>query len=191
MNETKRRLKMMEDRQKANSCIRELNQIEKTLENGTARARVKAKECLLRNDENNFRLFARTIKYYTNLEANIESIRCQFENYLIQAEMASTFIGLKSVLGKTAKMMDLMPSLKKNNKDFQKFRRSLLKGQISMESFSGMMSDLDPSNDSELTKDELDALSVDLLSSEKSSVSSATVDHAKSDEDFFKELDIH
>jgi len=140
-------------------------------------------------------MFGRSMKYYQNMKNSIEAIKCQFENYLIQVEVANTFVGLKDVLGKTAKMMDSMPSLQKNNRDFMKFKKSVMKGQLSMDSINSMMSNLDPSADSELTPAELDSLKDEILMTSGAS-QSATIGATEGDKasqasgDFFSELDI-
>ena len=128
------------------------------------------------------------------MKSNLENIKCQFENYLIQVEVASTFVGLKDVLSKTAKMMDSMPSLKKNNKDFMKFKKSLMKGQLSMDSINSMMSNMDPSVDSEMTEDEINALKDEILMTSGAAnvnVSTSTNNNTESNNsDFFSELDV-
>lgn len=198
MNEIKRKMKMAEDRQRANEIIKQFDQVITKLDNGTAKCREKAKEALVkRNDMKSFKLFARSMKYYQNIKTNIETVKCQFENYLIQVEVASTFVGLKSVLASTAKMMDSMPSLKKNNKDFMKFKKSIMKGQLSMESINDMMGNLDPSLDSEMTEDELNSLKDEILmTSGAANVSvntnqqGETQTQTQGNDDFFSELNI-
>lgn len=198
MNEMKRRMKMAEDRQKANEIIKQFDRVITNLDNGITKCRDKAKEALIkRNDLNSFKTFARSMKYYRGIKTNIETIKCQFENYLIQVEVASTFVGLKSVLASTAKMMDSMPSLKKNNKDFMKFKKSIMKGQLSMESINDMMGNLDPSVDSEMTEDELNSLKDEILmTSGAANVNIQTEGEEKSqttgqtNDDFFKELNV-
>lgn len=198
MNEIKRRMKMAEDKQRANEIIKQFDQVIIKLDNGTSKCREKAKEALVkRNDMNSFRLFARSMKYYQGMKTNIESIKCQFENYLIQVDVASTFVGLKDVLSRTAKMMDSMPSLKRNNKDFMKFKRSLMKGQLSMDSINSMMSNMDPSMDSEMTEEEINSLKDEILMTSgaadvnvKTSSNSQTETNANSNSDFFSDLDV-
>ena len=195
MNEIKRRLKMAEDKQRANEIIKQFDQVITKLDSGTAKCREKAKEALIkRNDMNSFKLFARSMKYYQGMKSNLENIKCKFENYLIQVEVASTFVGLKDVLSKTAKMMDSMPSLKKNNKDFMKFKKSLMKGQLSMDSINSMMSNMDPSVDSEMTEDEINALKDEILMTSGAAnvnVSTSTNNNTESNNsDFFSELDV-
>ena len=64
MNEIKRRLKMAEDKQRANEIIKQFDQVITKLDSGTAKCREKAKEALIkRNDMNSFKLFARSMKY--------------------------------------------------------------------------------------------------------------------------------
>jgi hypothetical protein len=198
MNEMKRRLKMAEDKQKANEIIKQFDRVLTNLDNGIAKCRDKAKEALIkRNDLNSFKTFARSMKYYRGIKTNIETIKCQFENYLIQVEVASTFVGLKSVLASTAKMMDSMPSLKKNNKDFMKFKKSIMKGQLSMESINDMMGNLDPSLDSEMTEDELNSLKDEILMTSGAANVSVNTNtdgeenkKSQSNDDFFSELNV-
>lgn len=199
-NQLKRRMKMMEEKQAAKDMIKQFDSIIVNLDNGINKCREKAKEALInRNDMNAFRMFGRSMKYYTNMKNSIESIKCQFENYLIQVEVANTFVGLKDVLSKTAKMMDSMPSLQKNNKDFMKFKKSLMKGQLSMDSINSMMSNLDPSSDAEMTNDEIESLKEEILltsgaasskvaapqTQQSTASNSSTVDSG-----FFDELDV-
>ena len=195
MNEIKRKMKMAEDKRQAKEIIANFDKICISLENGIAKCREKAREALVnRNDMASFKLFARSMKYYQGMKTNMEAIKCQFENYLIQVEVANTFVGLKDVLGKTAKMMDSMPSLQKNNRDFMKFKKSIMKGQLSMDSINSMMSNLDPSADSELTPAELDSLKDEILMT--SGASQTTIGATEGDKasqasgDFFSELDI-
>ena len=199
MNEIKRRMKMMEEKQQAKDIIKQFDSVILNLDNGISKCREKAKEALVqRNDMNGFRMFARSMKYYQSMKNNIEQIKCQFENYLIQVEVANTFVGLKDVLGKTAKMMDSMPSLKQNNKDFMKFKKSIMKGQLSMDSINNMMSNLDPSMDSEMSNDELNSLKDEILLSSGATTTKisapdtnkATDSSSQTSGDFFAELDI-
>ncbi|MCR4898187.1 MAG: SNF7 family protein [Acholeplasmatales bacterium] len=197
MNETKRQLKMAENKQRANEVIRQFDQVINRLDRGIAKCREKAKEALLkRNDMNSFKLFARSMKYYQTMKTNIETVRYQFENYLIQVEMASSFVGLKDVFAKSAKLMDAMPSLSRNNKDFMKFKKSLLKGQISMDSINNMVSNMDPSQDYEMSEEDLNALKDEILMTSgeanvnvNTSTSTAT-NTSTNNSDFFSELDI-
>ena len=201
MNEIKRRMKMMEEKQQAKDIIKQFDSVILNLDNGITKCREKAKEALVqRNDMNGFRMFARSMKYYQNMKNNIEQIKCQFENYLIQVEVANTFVGLKDVLGKTAKMMDGMPSLKQNNKDFMKFKKSIMKGQLSMDSINNMMSNLDPSADNELSNDELNSLKDEILLSTGAATTQiqapimntdkGTDSASQTGSDFFAELNI-
>ena len=197
MNDIKRRMKMMEEKQQAKDIIKQFDSVIVNLDNGIAKCREKAKEALVkRNDMAGFKMFGRSMKYYQNMKNSIEAIKCQFENYLIQVEVANTFVGLKDVLGKTAKMMDSMPSLQKNNRDFMKFKKSIMKGQLSMDSINSMMSNLDPSADSELTPAELDSLKDEILMTSGASQTTIGATNTEGDKasqasgDFFSELDI-
>ena len=203
MNEMKRQMKMAENKQRYKEIIKQFDGVIRNLDIGIDKCWAKAKEALVeRNDMNSFKLFGRSLKYYTNMKNSIEAVKAQFENYYIQMEVANTFVGLKDVLGRTAKMMDTMPSLTRNNKDFMKFKKSVMKGQISMDSINSMMSNLDPSADSELTPSELKALQDEILM--QSGAGSVTINDPNqntqpqqnaanensSGSDFFKELDI-
>ena len=199
MNDIKRRMKMMEEKQQAKDIIKQFDSVIVNLDNGIAKCREKAKEALInRNDMNAFRLFGRSMKYYMNMKTSIESIKCQFENHMIQMEVANTFVGLKDVLGKTAKMMDSMPSLQKNNKDFMKFKKSIMKGQLSMDSINSMMSNIDPSADAEMSNDELESLKSEILMTSGASASKVVApstnknaqENTSSGSDFFSELDL-
>ena len=197
MNDIKRRMKMMEEKQQAKDIIKQFDSIILNLDNGIAKCREKAKEALInRNDMNGFRLFGRSMKYYMNMKNSIEAIKCQFESHMIQMEVANSFVGLKDVLGKTAKMMDSMPSLQKNNKDFMKFKKSILKGQLSMDSINSMMSNLDPSADAEMSNDELEALKSEILMTSGASASKVaspntnTQTNSSSSSDFFDEVEL-
>jgi hypothetical protein len=75
MNEIKRRMKMMEDKQHAKEIIKQFDGVIVNLENGIAKTREKAKEALLRNDMNSFRMFGRSMKYYQNMKVSIETIK--------------------------------------------------------------------------------------------------------------------
>ena len=164
MNEIKRKMKMAEDKRQAKEIIANFDRICVSLENGIAKCREKAREALVnRNDMASFKLFARSMKYYQGMKTNMETLKCQFENYLIQVEVANTFVGLKDVLGRTARMMDSMPSLNRNNRDFMKFKKSIMRGQLSMDSINSMMGDLDPSTEAELSPDELEAIRQEVL----------------------------
>ena len=73
MNEMKRRLKMAEDKQKANEIIKQFDRVLTNLDNGIAKCRDKAKEALIkRNDLNSFKTFARSMKYYRGIKTNID-----------------------------------------------------------------------------------------------------------------------
>ncbi len=198
MNELKRQERLIRDRQEKDQLLKQFNMIDNKLELGIKQCRNKAKDALLKqNDVEGFKMFAKSMKYYQGLKNNIAKVRNQFENFWIQAEIASTFIGLKGVLKKTADMMDSMPSLKKNTKDFNKFRRALLKGQISMDSINNMMENLDPSGDTMMSDEELDSLKKEFLLSENVATGSNTLQQGNvlvdantttSNDDFFAEI---
>lgn len=194
MNEIKRKMKKAEEEQKAKQIIREFDTAIAKINNSIGRYRELAKDALGRNDINSFKQFGKSMKYCRAMVNSLQTIKCQFENYLIQVDIASTFVGLKNVLASTAKMMDSMPSLKRNNKDFMKFKKSLLKGQISMDSITSMMNDMDPSSDTEMTEDEIKALKDEILMTSGSAdvKIGATTETNKntSNDDFFKELDV-
>lgn len=195
MNEMKRRMKQMEVKQQGKEVVKQFDGIIGNLDRGIAQCREKAKEALLRNDMESFKLFGRSIKYYNSMKTAISQVKAQFENFLIQAEVANTFVSLKGVLGKTAKLMDSMPSLKKNNRDFMKFRKSVMKGQLSMESINSMMANLDPSTDSELTPDEIATLKDDILMTTGAATTKISAPEEKKgtegkSDDFFSELDL-
>ncbi|MBQ8142931.1 MAG: hypothetical protein IJ194_07245 [Bacilli bacterium] len=194
MNELRRQEQLARDRQEKNQLINQFNQIDNKLENAIGQCKTKAKDALLKhNDVEGFKMFAKSMKYYQGLRFNITKIRNQFENFWIQAEIASTFIGLKGVLKKTANMMDSMPSLKRNSKDFLKFKRSLLKGQISMDSINNMMADLDPSTDTSMSEEEFDSLKKEFLLSSNMATGSNTLNAndtntVSANDDFFAEI---
>ena len=197
MNEMKRRMKQMEIKQQGKEVVKQFDGIINNLDRGIAQCREKAKDALVnRNDMESFKLFGRSMKYYTNMKASINAVKAQFENYLIQAEVANTFVNLKGVLGKTAKLMDTMPSLQKNNRDFMKFKKSVMKGQLSMESINSMMANLDPSTDSEMSPDEIQSLKDEILMTTGAATTKvANTEEKKGPEtqtsgDFFNELDI-
>ena len=199
MNEMKRRMKQMEIKAQGKEVVKQFDGIIGNLDRGIAQCREKAKDALVnRNDMESFKLFARSMKYYSNMKTSINAVKAQFENYLIQAEVANTFVNLKGVLGKTAKLMDTMPSLQKNNRDFMKFKKSVMKGQLSMESINSMMSNLDPSTDSEMTPDELQSLKDEILMTSGAATSKVAAPEEKkaaaaatdTSSDFFNELDI-
>ena len=85
-----------------------------------------------------------------------------------------------------------------NNKDFMKFKRSIMKGQLSMDSINSMMSNLDPSADAEMTPDEINALKDEILMSTGAATSkigtpdtnTATGASKSASDDIFSELDI-
>ena len=197
MNEIKRRMKMMEEKAQAKEIIKQFDSVITNLDNGIAKCREKAKDALVnRNDMNSFRMFGRSMKYYNNMKTSIEIVKSQFENYLIQVEVANTFVGLKDVLGRTARMMDSMPSLKRNNRDFMKFKKSIMKGQLSMDSINSMMGDLDPSTEAELSPDELEAIRQEVLVGTSGSAipmpngQGQATPQAQPEGDVFAELDI-
>ena len=201
MNEIKRKMKMMEEKAEAKEVIKQFDSVITKLDNGIAQCREKAKEALIkRNDMNAFKMFGRSMKYYSNMKNSIETIKCQFENYLIQVEVAGTFVDLKGVLGKTAKMMNSMPSLQKNSRDFMKFKKAIMKRQISMHSHNPMMANTHPSTDSQMTQDEINALKDEIMMSTgagkvtvdntDTNTSTGTKQAAAPQGDFFEELDI-
>lgn len=140
----KKEMKKMESQQKAQDSLNQLSSaitgIDKMIDNFY----LDAKEQLLQNNEEGFALIANSIFYFQDFRKMLLSIKVQFQTYLKTAQVMDTIEGLRPVLKQTAKTMDSYPSLNKNSKDFIKFKKSLIKGQLNMKAMSSMMVSINP-----------------------------------------------
>lgn len=163
MFNAKKEMKKMQAQIDAQNQLNELLSTEKEIDKMVAEFYNDAKERLLDNDETGFELIANSIFYFQDIKKVIQTIRVQFQTYTKTAKFMETVDGIRPVLRKAADMMNSMPSMSKNNKDFIKFRKGLMKGQLNMKAMSSMMSSVNPATTSTRSKEEFEALKERLL----------------------------
>ena len=184
-------MKKLENQQKAqdqlNQLTATLKSIDKIIEEFTDDARA----CLMNNDEAGYELLANSIYYFMDIQKMIQTIKVQFHTYIKTAQLYDTIEGLRPILKNAAKMMDDMPSLEKNSRDFMKFKRSLLRGQLNMKAMSSMMTSVNPATQASRSREDLDILKDKIMMGAKgpmSSMSTATAtdtSRTAQNEDFF------
>ena len=146
-----------------------------------------AKNYLLMNDESGFELIANSIFYFQDIRKIIQTIKVQFQAYIKTAEFMNTVEGIRPVLKQIAKNMNSMPSISQNNKDFAKFKKSLMRGQLNMKAMSAMMKTINPAVQNVRSKEELDALKERLLVDQNSNINIST-GKISENQDFFDRI---
>lgn len=186
----KKELKKMQNQQKAQESLNQLSSTIAGLDKMIDEFYLDAKEQLLQNNEEGFELIANSIFYFQDFRKMILSIKVQFQTYLKTAQVMDSIEGLRPVLKQTAKAMDSYPSLSKNSKDFAKFKKSLLKGQLNMKAMSSMMTTINPAAASTHTKDDFASLKERLLMDvpNKNIIPNQETSALKDNSDFFQEI---
>jgi len=154
----RKEMKRMEQQQAAQEKLNELLQTEKAIDKMISEFVADARERLLDNDEAGFELIANSIFYFQDIKKVVQTIRVQFQTYIKTAQFIDTVDSIRPVLRQAADMMAKMPSMSRNNRDFVKFRKGLLKGQINMKAMASMMTAVNPAGATTRSKDEFDAL---------------------------------
>lgn len=158
MFNARKEMKKLENQQKAQEQLSQLTNAVKEIDKMISEFDAEAKTHLLNNNEVGFELLANNIFYFTDVRNMIDTVRIQFNTYIKTAQFMDTIEGIRPILKSTANMMASMPSYNKNNKDFIKFRKSLMRGQVNMKAMANMCSNLNPAAQSSRSKEEMDAL---------------------------------
>lgn len=185
-------MKKMQAQQEAQEQLNELITTERSIDKMINEFFGDAKERLMDNDEAGFELIASSIFYFQDIKKVVQTIRVQFQTYIKTAQFIDTIDGIRPVLRKAADMMNSMPSMNKNNKDFMKFKKGLMKGQLNMKAMSSMMTAVNPATTTSRSKEEFDALKERLLmpaggvtAAQSTGVSAAQSEVTSQNEDFF------
>ena len=157
MSSVRKEMKRIENRNKANEQLLVLNEGIKEIDKTIAGLYENAKEQLLDNNEEGFEIAANPIFYFQELRSVINTIKIHYQTYIKTAEFMDIIEGIRPVLKSLAKNMNTYPSLAKNNKDFAKFKKSLIRGQLNMKAMGTMMKNLSPAPSSR-SKEEYSAL---------------------------------
>lgn len=190
----KKEMKKMEQQQEAQEKLNDLIKSEKAIDKMTDEFIADAKERLLDNDEEGFELIANSIFYFQDIKKVVQTIRVQFQTYIKTAQLMDSIDSIRPALRQAADMMSNMTSINKSNKDFIKFKKGLLKGQLNMKAMAGMMTSVNPATSSTRSKEEFEALKERILLSDKgnsipnanTNVNQAT--QADPNEDFFNAI---
>lgn len=151
-------MKKLENQQKAQEQLNQLNGAIKDIDKMISDFYKEAQEYLMNNNEVGFELLANNILYFTDVRNMIDTVRIQFQTYVKTAQFMDTIEGIRPILKNTANMMANMPSYNKNNKDFAKFRKGLMRGQVNMKAMASMCSTINPAAQTTRTREEMDAL---------------------------------
>lgn len=190
-------LKRMENQQKANEQLNELGNSLKKIDKMIEEFYQEAKECLLNNDQVGYELIANSIFYFSDIQKILKTVKVQFQTYVKTAQVMDTIEGIRPILKNTAAMMNSMPSFSKNNKDFMKFKKGLLRGQLNMKAMTSMMTNINPAVDVSRSKEEFDTLKERLLMGTSTTPITTmnttpetvtTTTKVSSNDDFFKEI---
>lgn len=190
-------MKKMQEQQQAQEQLNELISTEKSIDKMIEEFFVDAKERLMDNDEVGFELIANSIFYFQDIKKVIQTIRVQFQTYIKTAQFMDTIEGIRPVLRRSADMMNAMPSMNKNNKDFMRFKKGLLKGQLNMKAMSSMMTSVNPATATTRSKEEFDSLKERLLmtsggrtTNQSSTINRSQPEATSQNEDFFAAINI-
>lgn len=156
-------MKKLENQQKAQEQLNTLAATLKSIEKMIDEFAEDARNCLINNDQAGYELIANSIYYFMDIQKVVQTVKVQFQTYIKTAQFMDTIEGLRPVLKNTAQLMNSMPSLEKNNRDFMKFRKSLMRGQLNMKAMTSMMTNINPAAQTTRSREELDALKERLL----------------------------
>ena len=156
-------MKKLENQQKAQEQLNTLSATLKSIEKMIDEFAEDARNCLINNDQAGYELIANSIYYFMDIQKVVQTVKVQFQTYIKTAQFMDTIEGLRPVLKNTAQLMNSMPSLEKNNRDFMKFRKSLMRGQLNMKAMTSMMTNINPAAQTSRSREELDALKERLL----------------------------
>ena len=156
-------MKKMENQQQATEQLNQLNNSLKQVTKMVDEFRNDAKDCLLNNDQAGFELIANSIFYFQDIQKILQTIKVQFQTYVKTSQFMDTIEGVRPILKNTAKLMAASPSFTKNNKDFMKFKKGLMRGQLNMKAMTSMMSTINPATETTRSKEEFSALKESLL----------------------------
>lgn len=159
----RKELKKIENRNKANEQLGELVTALKSVDKVIDDLMNDATEQLLNNNEAGFELIASSVFYFQDVKNVIQTVKTQFQTYIKTAEVMDTIEGIRPVLKNIANNMNSYPSMNKSNKDFMKFKKSLLRGQLNMKAMTSMMSSINPAVNSTRSKEELASLKERIL----------------------------
>ncbi|MGN0804290.1 MAG: hypothetical protein ACI4MS_02795 [Candidatus Coproplasma sp.] len=163
MFSVRKEMKKMQAQQEAQEQLNELLNTERSIDKMIEEFFNDARDRLMDNDEGGFELIANSIFYFQDIKKVVQTIRVQFQTYIKTAQFMDTIEGIRPVLRKAADMMNSMPSMNKNNKDFMKFKKGLMKGQLNMKAMSSMMTSVNPATTTSRSKEEFEALKERLL----------------------------
>ena len=156
-------LKRIENRNKANEQLAELVTALKNVDKSIDDLKRDAEEQLMNDNEAGFELVASSIFYFQDVRNVIQTVKIQFQTYIKTAEVMDTIEGVRPVLKNIANNMNNYPSMNKSNKDFMKFKKSLLRGQLNMKAMTSMMSSINPASTTVRSKEELNSLKQSIL----------------------------
>jgi len=185
MSSVKKEMKRIENRNKANEQLKLLVQSIKEIDNTIASLYDNAKEQLLDNNEEGFEIAANPILYFQDLRHVINTIKIHYQTYIKTAEFMDIIEGIRPVLKNFAKSMNSYPSLSKNNKDFAKFKKSLIKGQLNMKAMGTMLGNLSPANTTR-SKEEYAALKEKIML--ENGITGIKTSKVSENKDFFDEI---
>lgn len=156
-------LKKMQAQQDAQEQLSTLIATEKSIDKMIEEFFEDAKERLMDNDEVGFELIANSVFYFQDIKKVVQTIRVQFQTYVKTAQFMDTIDGIRPVLRRAADMMNSMPSMNQNNKDFMKLKKGLMRGQLNMKAMASMMTSINPATVTSRSKAEFDSLKERLL----------------------------
>lgn len=156
-------LKRIENRNKANEQLGELINALKNVDKSIEDLKRDAEEQLLNDNEAGFELVASSIFYFQDVRNVIQTVKIQFQTYIKTAEVMDTIEGVRPVLKNIANNMNSYPSMNKSNKDFMKFKKSLLRGQLNMKAMTSMMTSINPATTTTRSKEEMNSLKQSIL----------------------------
>ncbi len=185
MNSTKKELKRLENESKAKRSLADLNSTLNSINKMIDDFKNDAREQLLDNNEEGFELIANSIFYFQDIKKMISSVKIQYQTYLKTSQVMNSIEGIRPVLKQTAKEMEKLPSFAKNRKDFRKFQKGLLKGQLNMQAMSSMVSTINPASSTIRDKSDFSALKESLLTGTNLNINSSTQTSTNANDDFF------
>lgn len=188
MFDTKKELRRMENRNKANEQFAQLTSVLNNLNKTIDTFYKNAKEAYLNNNEVGFELNANSMFYFQDIKDIVQNITSHFQVFITTAECMDTIEGIRPVLKGIAKQMNSYPSISQNNRDFVKFKKGLLKGQLNMKAMGQMMNSLNPATNVSRSKEDFASLKERIsMETGQNNINTSTSKIAQN-EDFFNAI---
>lgn len=167
-SEEKRQQKFWEQQQQTEEQISQLIEMENEITDTIEEFKKDAEESLMNDDNDSFEMIAETILYFQDFGTMVKNIRVQFQTTTKTASAMKKLDNIRPILRKTADMLNSLPNINQNNKDFVALQNALNRGKFSTTQLKKMMASASPATQSKNRKADVEAIRESLLMSNPS-----------------------